>query len=426
MKIFLDMVGCRLNQSELESYARQLRLAGHTLAPNAESADMVIINTCMVTSAAASDSRQKIRQAAHAGNDCIVVTGCLATLDPQEVTSLPGVVRLVDNFRKDDLVSQLFNIPPATFVDRFIQREPIPGTRLRTRAFIKVQDGCDNYCTYCITRLARGSSRSRPVQEIFADIQAALDGGAQEIVLTGVHLGSWGYDFEKPAHLKDLIRKILDETHVPRLHLSSLEPWDLSAEFFHLWSDDRLCRHLHLPLQSGCASTLKRMGRKINPQAYSELVHQARQAVPGIAITTDIITGFPGESENEFSESLHFVDELKFAGGHVFTYSPRPGTAAAGLPDQVPIKFAKERNVLMRKVLQEGASEFCAQHLGQVVSVLWEKATPISEERWQLSGLSDNYLRVHAAHNAPTTNLIMKVKVVGIEQQGLSGEILPA
>jgi threonylcarbamoyladenosine tRNA methylthiotransferase MtaB len=415
-----------LNQSELESYAKQLRLAGHTLAPNAESADMVIINTCTVTSAAASDSRQKIRQAAHAGNDRIVVTGCLATLDPQEVINLPGVVQVIDNFKKDDLVPLVFNLPPAAFVDRFIQREPIPGTRLRTRAFIKVQDGCDNYCTYCITRLARGSSRSRQAHKVIVDIQAAFAGGAQEIVLTGVHLGSWGYDFAKPAHLKDLIRKILDESHIPRLHLSSLEPWDLSAEFFQLWSDDRLCRHLHLPLQSGCASTLRRMGRKITPQAYSNLVNQARQVVPGIAITTYIITGFPGESEAEFSESLHFVDLLKFAGGHVFTYSARPGTAADSLPDQVPSKLAKERNALMHKVLQGGASEFRTQHLGQVVSVLWEKATPINEERWQLSGLSDNYLRVHAAYKAPTTNQIMKVRVTGIEQEGLSGEILLA
>jgi threonylcarbamoyladenosine tRNA methylthiotransferase MtaB len=331
MKVFLDMVGCRLNQSELEAYARQLRLAGHSLAASAASADLVIINTCTVTSAAASDSPQKIRQAAHAGNGQIIVTGCLATLDPEDILALPGVNQVIDNSKKDDLVPLLLGLPPADFVDRSIGRVPIPGARLRTRACIKVQDGCDNYCTYCITRIARGASRSRSTHEVLQDIQSSLDGGAQEIVLTGVHLGSWGYDFDQPAHLADLIHTILKNTPTPRLHLSSLEPWDITSEFFTLWADQRLCRHLHLPLQSGCAATLKRMGRKITPPDFAELVKQAHQAVPGLSITTDLITGFPGESDEEFIESLRFVEGLNLAGGHVFTYSPRPGTPAASL-----------------------------------------------------------------------------------------------
>jgi threonylcarbamoyladenosine tRNA methylthiotransferase MtaB len=424
MKIFLDMVGCRLNQSELEAYALQLRQAGHTLTPSARLADLIIINTCTVTSAAASDSRQKIRQAAHAGNGRIVVTGCLATLNPEEITSLPGVAQIIDNSNKDELVPLVLNLPPKAFSVRSTHRQPIPGTRLRTRAFIKVQDGCDNHCTYCITRIARGAGRSRPVQDVLTDIHSALEGGTHEVVLTGVHLGSWGYDFEKPAHLFGLVRAILDETPTPRLHLSSLEPWDITREFFQLWSDKRLCRHLHLPLQSGCAETLKRMGRKITLREYAELVQRARDTVPGIAITTDIITGFPGETEAEFSDSILFTDRMKFSGGHVFTYSPRPGTAAATMPSPVHPKAAKERNARTRQVIHQSAEEFRSNHLGQTLPVLWERAVQVGDEHWQLSGLSDNYLRIRATSAAPCTNQVMNVFITGLEPDYLTGEIL--
>jgi threonylcarbamoyladenosine tRNA methylthiotransferase MtaB len=269
MKVFLDMVGCRLNQSEIERYARQFRLAGHSLTSDAELADLIVINTCTVTAAAASDSRQKIRRAARTGAKQIIVTGCFATLNPRETAELPRVSQVIGNLEKDDLVPMVLNIPASLFDRTSIQREPIPGTRLRTRAFIKVQDGCDNRCTYCITTLARGKGRSRPIIDILADIHSALDGGSQEIVLTGVHLGSWGYDFYQPSRLENLVRTILDDTDTPRLHLSSLEPWDISPNFFELWQNSRLCRHLHLPLQSGSGATLRRMGRKVTPGAFA-------------------------------------------------------------------------------------------------------------------------------------------------------------
>ena len=425
MKVFLDMVGCRLNQSEIESYARQFRLAGHSLTSSAESADLVVINTCTVTAAAASDSRQKIRQAARLGEHQIIVTGCLASLNPGEVMSLPGVTRVIGNLEKDILVPSVLNLPPASLEHTSIRREPIPGSRLRTRAFIKVQDGCDNHCTYCITRLARGAGRSRTIADILVDIRSALEGEAQEIVLTGVHLGSWGYDFAPPAHLETLVSAILDETATPRLQLSSIEPWDVSPGFFELWQDARLCRHFHLPLQSGCEATLKRMGRKITPQAYAELIRQARTAIPDVAITTDIITGFPGETDNEFTESHEFVVEMNFANGHVFTFSPRPGTAAVNLPNKVNSSVAKQRNALMRQTFRQSASQYCSKHIQQVFRVLWEKATPIHEHAWKLSGLSDNYLRVEAIFSSPCHNQIMDVHITGMTPDGLMGEILP-
>jgi len=332
MKIYLDTIGCRLNQAEIENYARQLYAAGHELVAASSEADWVIVNTCAVTSAAASDSRAKIRQAARSGDAQIVVTGCWSSLQPEQAASLPGVQHVVANTHKDQLVQEIFGFPLETFDLEPVARTPLPGARLRTRAFIKVQDGCDNRCTFCVTTLARGAGRSRSIREVLADIQAALQPGksqAREIVLTGVHLGSWGQDFARPDRLKNLIQAILSETDVQRLRLSSLEPWDLDEAFFELWADPRLCRHLHLPLQSGSPATLRRMARKTTPVSYARLLETARRLIPQLAITTDIITGFPGESQSEFDESLAFVKAMRFAGGHVFTYSERPGTAAA-------------------------------------------------------------------------------------------------
>lgn len=257
------------------------------------------------------------------------------------------------------------------------------------------------------------------------DIRSAVEGGSQEIVLTGVHLGSWGYDFSEPWSLKDLVRVILSETETSRLRLSSLEPWDITPDFFELWHDARLCRHLHLPLQSGCGATLRRMGRKIKPEAYAELIREARSAIPDVAITTDIITGFPGETEAEFSRSGEFVSEMDFANGHVFTFSPRPGTAAINLPDKIPSKIAKQRNASMRQIFQQSASVYREKHVGLNLRVLWEKAIPIEDGQWQLSGLSDNYLRVRSITTTPCRNQIMNVHINSAEGDGLAGDISP-
>ncbi len=425
MKVFLDMVGCRLNQSEIEGFALQFRQAGHTLVPEARLADLVVINTCTVTNAADADSRQKIRQAATSGAAQVVVTGCFATLNPQRVEQLPGVTRLVANQDKDQLVPLVLNLSPETIDSSLIGRMPVPGARMRTRAFIKVQDGCDNHCTYCITRLARGAGKSRSIDAVLQDVNSALDGGCQEIVLTGVHLGSWGADFAESSHLYELVKAILHYTVTPRLHLSSIEPWDISTNFFDLWSDARLCRHLHLPLQSGSSSTLKRMGRKMTPSGYANLLSTARQAIPGVSITTDIITGFPGETEQEFEDSLAFVNEMKFSGGHVFTFSPRPGTPAFNMPGQVNPSIARLRNARMRQIFHQGSHAFEQAHLGRTLSVLWEKASPGEGYLYNLSGLSDNYLRIRAVSLTPCHNQIMLVCVTAMGQAGLVGEILP-
>jgi threonylcarbamoyladenosine tRNA methylthiotransferase MtaB len=435
MKIYLDTIGCRLNQSEIESMARQFRVAGHEIVASPEQAELAVVNTCAVTNDAASVSRSKIRQIARAGVDEIIATGCWATLQPKEAAALPNVLHVVPNNRKDHLAAETLNLEPSSlnrtsFDLEPISRQPLPGLHRRTRAFIKVQDGCDNRCTFCITTVARGEARSRPIADVILDIQSALDGGTKEIVLTGVHLGSWGYDLATSLktrfgfHLRDLIEAILNETDTPRLRLSSLEPWDLSADFFSLWDDPRLMPHLHLPLQSGCESTLKRMARKTTTQSFRELVASARDVMPDVAITTDIIAGFPGETEDEFAESRAFVQEMNFAGGHVFTYSPRPGTGAAKMKGQIRPEVRKKRNHILREALDESEKSYRQKFIGQRMPVLWESTSEMGEWGWKMEGLTGNYLRVKAFAPSPRWNELDDVQIQQSEMDGLKGVIL--
>ncbi len=423
MKIYLDSIGCRLNQGEIEKMAAQFRAAGHELVGSDFDADLVVINTCAVTGEAASDSRGKVRHAARASVEQIVVTGCWATLDPQAAAALPGVMRVVDNEHKDHLVSNLFDLPQDFDLEP-LAREPLPGVHQRTRAFIKVQDGCDNHCTYCVTRLVRGQARSVPMPEVIRDIQMALRGGVKEIVLTGVHLGSWGHEMQPGQHLRQLVQAVLKETSVERVRLSSLEPWDLDDDFFELWQDERLCRHLHLPLQSGSEATLRRMGRNVTPAAFRHIAAMARQASPDIAITTDMIVGFPGETEQEFAESLAFAREMEFSGGHVFTFSARPGTAAARYPNPVHPKIARERSAQLRGMFLEAVKHYHARFLGQQTQVLWEAADQFGPDGWRLSGLTDNYIRVHTTSKLQLWNQITPVHLSALSADGMTGELV--
>jgi threonylcarbamoyladenosine tRNA methylthiotransferase MtaB len=402
--------------------ARQFRMAGHEIVAAAESADMAVVNTCAVTTQAASDSRSKIRNIARAGVDEIVATGCWTTLQPKEAASLPNVLRVVPNDQKDFLVADALNIERSAFDLEPIERSPIPGLHRRTRAFIKVQDGCDNKCTFCITTVARGEGRSRPLADVIADINSALAGDSKEIVLTGVHLGSWGQ--EMGHHLRDLVKAILRETDVKRLRLSSLEPWDLNADFFSLWKDKRLMSHLHLPLQSGSESTLRRMARKSTTASFRVLVNAARTVMPEVAITTDIIAGFPGETEEEFAETLDFVKEIKFTGGHVFSYSARPGTGAARMKGQVKPELRKKRNHILQEAIEESAKAYREKFVGQKMSVLWESTTEYGEYGWRLEGWTGNYLRVSANASSPRWNELDEVELQEVDGGLIKGLIL--
>lgn len=411
MKIFFDVIGCRLNQSEVETFANTFRALGHQIVADPAAADLAIVNTCAVTVKAAADSRKQLRHAVRAGVKRVIATGCWATIHPEAALGLPGVSAVFTNEQKDDLVPDILSISPEELSKLTLIRVPLPGSRGRTRAFIKVQDGCDNYCTYCLTRLARGKSRSRTVTEIKRDIQAALDGEAKEIVLTGVQLGAWGRDLAEPKTLVLLLKKVLEMEGIQRVRLSSIEPWDLDPEMLSLWADPHLCRHLHIPLQSGSDRILKLMGRPINTDQYAVLVDRVRDAIPEISLTTDIIVGFPGETEQDFEQTKTFIQNARLAGGHVFSYSLRPGTAAFKMKEHVPPKTAKTRNAVLRKVFNELGNSYRSQFLNRQVPVLWESGDQLDGERWRLSGLTDNYIRVYCESNKDLWNQVSLVEL---------------
>jgi threonylcarbamoyladenosine tRNA methylthiotransferase MtaB len=350
--------------------------------------------------------------------------GNWSTLEKTQAESLPGVYRVIDNRQKDQLVPVLFGLPNETIDRLHYERSPIPGNRQRTRAFIKAQDGCDNHCTFCITRIARGPARSIPIQRILDDIHAAVSGGAKEAVLTGVQLSAYGKDFNHGTDLYTLAKAILHHTDLPRLRFSSLEPWGLPEYFFELWGDPRICRHLHLPLQSGCNATLRRMGRQITTETYASLVREARDAIPDVAITTDVILGFPGETDIEFRESLSFIREMDFARAHIFPYCPRPGTPAQGLINPVPLSVRRMRARTVRELVESCSHRFKRAAIGKELIVLWEAGKAIGRDTWEMRGLSDNYLRVNAFTSRNLWNQLTSVRILDLGEAELYAQIL--
>ncbi len=305
-----------------------------------------------------------------------------------------------------------------------LERAPLPGIHWRTRAFIKAQDGCNNHCTFCVTRLARGVPRSESKESVLKQIELAQTGHTHEAVLTGVHLGSWGSDLSAGETITDLIEYLLKNSDIQRLRLSSIEPWGLDERFMELWQDARMCRHLHLPLQAGAAITLRRMARNTTPEKFRALVELIRSQVPEMALTTDVIVGFPGETEADFAASLQFVQEMNFAGGHVFRFSPREGTAAAHLPGRINGRVAHARSEEMRAVLAASEAAYRESFIGTEVDVLWESNSFLSENGWKIHGLTDNYLPVTAWSKMDRWNTINRVRLLRISTDALEGELL--
>jgi threonylcarbamoyladenosine tRNA methylthiotransferase MtaB len=414
MKIHLRMTGCRLNQSELEMMARQFAQQGHEIIDDPALADQMVVNTCAVTQQATHSSRKLIREL-HKANDTaqITVTGCYAQIAPDEIKVLPGVANIIDNIGKDTLVEQLTGQPAEAFDYEPVSREARVG---RTRAFVKVQDGCENSCTFCITTVARGQGRSRAADEVLEEIRYLHASGYQEAVLTGVHLGSYGHDLGNRRGLIDLVKAILAETDIPRVRLSSLEPWDLHEDFFTLWENPRLCRHLHLPLQSGCDRTLKRMLRHTSQADFSALMQAARVAVPEMCITSDVIVGFPGETDAEFAESKAFIEAMNFAGLHVFPYSRRPGTPAARMKGHVDDRVKKQRSAELITLSKMGEARYAQRFVGQTLRVLWEQVAGATQEGFINTGYTDNYLRVRAVHPRAFTNQITPTRLLQYDE----------
>lgn len=414
MKIYVAALGCKLNRSEAEEWARQLVSRGCEIVKEPTLADLCILNTCTVTHVAARKSRNFARRYAKANpNTQVVLTGCYAQISPEEAERLPGVRLVLGTAAKEHLVDELAERMGLPF--------PNPGSSapiapsLRTRTTVKIQDGCDNACTYCVVRIARGHQRSRPAQDVLADILAREAEGCQEIVLTGVHIGAYGH--ERGETLAALVRDILTQTRFPRLRLSSIEPWDFTPELLKLWENPRLCPHVHLPLQSGCDATLRRMNRRYTTAQFRAQLDAAHAAIPNLAVTTDVIVGFPGEDEAEFTASAQFVADAHLARVHVFPYSVRPDTPAATMPDQVSPSVKGERVQRMLTIGQASAQAFRRPFLGHRMDVLWEQHNGVV---W--SGLTDNYIHVEAIRREDICNRILPVRVVDLTDEGVRGE----
>jgi threonylcarbamoyladenosine tRNA methylthiotransferase MtaB len=386
---------------------REFRAQGHTLTDEASEAEWHVVNTCAVTQQATASSRKLIRDLHRANPDAkITVTGCYAQLSPSELTLLPGVVSVIDNAGKDTLVEQLTGKKPELFDHEPIAREARIN---RTRAFVKVQDGCENACTFCITTVARGAGRSRQLADVLDEIRYLIAAGYQEAVLTGVHLGSTGHDLGNLNGLYEMVQAILAETDLPRLRLSSLEPWDLHPDFFSLWADPRLCRHLHLPLQSGNDKVLRRMLRRTTQAQFMALVEAARAVAPDMAITTDVIAGFPAETDEEFEDSTAFIEACDFAALHVFPYSPRSDTAAARMRGHVASEVKKARVARLIAHSEAQAEKFARRFIGEKRPVLWENVGGATADGFINVGYTDNYLRVGCIHPRPLTGLLTPV-----------------
>ncbi len=445
MRVFLDQLGCRLNFSENDTLAGRLGAAGHLVVGRPEDAHVIVLNTCAVTAQAARKSRQAARHL-HKRNPAarIALTGCYATLAPEESARLPGVELVADNGSKE-MLHMLLEPWSAAFSDPDdLARIQPHGTPFatprgeeeggRTRAFVKVQDGCQNRCTFCIVTVLRGESRSRTVADVVREVQGLAVGGYREAVLTGVHLGAFGRDLpgSERSDLKALTSAILTETDIPRLRLSSLEPWELADGFFDLWQrwPGRLCPHLHLPLQAGTDAQLRRMARRCTIDSFRELAAAARDAIPDLVVTTDLIVGFPGESEADFEEGLLFVEEMRFAHAHIFPFSARTGTAAAGFNGQVANTVKKERSRRMHAVVARTGQLERARFLGTTRPVLWEgSGEPLADDLETLlwSGLTDNYLRVtgRAQAGIDLGNQITKVRLDVVHGETFHGVFHP-
>lgn len=413
MRVYLESLGCRLNAAELETLAREFAGAGDVVVAAPEEAELIVLNTCAVTAQAARKSRHRLRTLhRRAPQARLAAVGCWATDEAELAAQLPGVAWVIPNHAKLQTVARLGRSPAALAPWR-------PGQWGHTRAFVGVQDGCDEHCTYCVTRRLRGPAHSRPLAEVLATVQERLDGGAQEVVLTGVCLGSYGRDLGLASGLATLVEAVLRETALPRLRLSSVEPWDVDERLLRQWENPRLCRQLHLPLQAGHDATLRRMGRRITTARFAALVAAAREIAPDLAVTTDLIAGFPGETEEELAAGMVFVEAMRFARLHVFPYSERAGTPAVQLPDPVPPPVRAQRAAQLAALGERLAAAYRARFLGQTLPVLWEQRDVVG--RWH--GLTDTYLEVVTESVTDLYNRITPTRLVAAEGEWLSGVV---
>ena len=423
-------LGCKVNQFESEVMEGMFKEAGYDIVEHSQPADVYVINTCSVTSLGDKKSRQLIRRVQRQNPDAIIaVTGCYAQIAPEQIKAIEGVRVVLGTANRRRIVEYVEQaiyqngkiIDGVTDIMKVREFEDIPILDMptRTRAFLKIQEGCTNFCSYCIIPFTRGPLRSRPLGSVRREAEKLLANGFKEIVFTGIHLGAYGRDFKDGTSLADAARAVLDLPGLRRLRLSSLESIELSDELLTLLRDNpRFSHHLHLPLQAGSDYVLKRMNRHYDREEFSRLLTRVREAVPGVSVSTDVIVGFPGETEEMFAESLEYIRSLKFSRMHVFPYSPRTGTPAAEMPDQVPESVKKERVHRLQAVAGEMAGEYCQSYLGTVQRVLLETDT-----QGEKDGLTDTYIRVYTNDEAELGE-IYNVRLERLYKDGIYGTII--
>jgi threonylcarbamoyladenosine tRNA methylthiotransferase MtaB len=420
MRVAFYTLGCKLNQAETESLANRFREAGFQLVSPGDGADIYIANTCTVTHIADRKSRHWLRLARRRNPQALIIaTGCYAQRSRQELAQLADLV--VDNKEKEHLLTltQTLSLERRGLDEGETEQFQMLAATVRTRSLIKIQDGCNSPCTYCIVPKVRPHEYSLPASQIIGEVKKKVALGYKEIVLTGTKVGSYKDD---GTDLSALVQRILHDTGIERLRLSSLQPLEISSEFLALWQDERLCRHFHLALQSGSGTVLQRMKRSYYLDQYQRTVNLIKNTIPEVAITTDIMIGFPGESDGEFEQSYSFCQQAGFANIHVFPYSPRPETSAAKMNGQIKDKVKQGRNQLMLELSRSSRRSFCEQFLEQTMPVLWEKETSPGSSIY--SGLTSNYIRVFAHSEKSISNQITPVRLVKLHNQGMWGELV--
>jgi threonylcarbamoyladenosine tRNA methylthiotransferase MtaB len=434
--------GCRATQADGAALERQLLDRGLARAGTAGEAEVVVLNTCTVTASADQDVRAAIRRI-HRENPAskILVTGCYAQRAPEEIAALPGVSLVVGNSHKHELADHVLPLTNAAgFVplteigqagnanvvigDIFAHTELLAApvfegedSAEKTRPNLKVQDGCNNRCSFCIIPSVRGRSRSLRIEHVLRETNALVDRGYREIVLSGINLGRWGRELTPRMNFAAVLRAILENTAIEKLRISSVEPMDWSDELIDLAaSSPRTAKHAHVPLQSGSDKVLRRMHRKYRPWHYADRIERIRRAMPDAAIGADVMVGFPGETDDDFEQTRALIERLPMTYLHVFTYSSRPGTPSAGMPDQVPVQVARERNRVLRDLAACKKGAFMQSFVGRDVQAL--TLTHCDGKRTE--ALSDNYLKVFVTGTFPP-NQFVRVGVGGRESDALVG-----
>lgn len=452
---YIEQFGCRATQADGAALERQLLERGCVSARDASTADIVVVNTCTVTASADAQARDAIRKL-HAANPSVrvVVTGCYAQRAPEELGRLPGVAWVVGNSHKPQIPNLVESVSSQTQVSRsngflplsslmpdksvaagiligdiFEQQTLLTtpvfgGEGSHTRPTLKIQDGCNSRCAFCVIPFVRGKSRSLPPDSVIRELQKLSAAGYREIVLSGINLGTYGRDLSPRVEFEDLLRRILDETTVERLRISSIEPMDVTQDLIELFaSTERLAQHFHMPLQSGSDRVLAAMHRWYRAEHYARRVELIRERLPHAAIGADVIAGFPGETEEDHTATLAFIEALPFTYLHVFSYSQRPGTKAASLPNQVPGAIIKRRARELRALGERKAATFRQSQIGRILRVLTLRQD--ENDQTATPALSTNFLRIRVSGAYPS-NQLLDVRPVGAEGTSLTAQAVEA